>query len=285
VAAWVAVGVGLFFALRGVSTGQLVHALRSARIGPLTGGALLLLVAGFVLRAGRFRAVLGETKVPLASIVATVLLSQAANNVLPLRAGELIKTRDFVAAGHPVSQVAIAQTAEKLVEFTTMTALCAPALVVQFGYRRPLLALIAFLVAAVPALAWIVRRFRIPAARIGSAFAWSLGADVVEIALVAVTLRSMGLAASLRTNLLVLGAVNLAIGVPTLPGQVGTLEAGATISLRMLGVTQESALAFALLYHFVQWVPVTLGGAAVWTCRAIARRAGARSPESRISSD
>jgi uncharacterized membrane protein YbhN (UPF0104 family) len=272
VATLAAVAAGLYFAGRGVSTAQLIHVLRSTRVAELAAWAVLLMAIGFALRAGRFRAVLGETSVSFPGVVASVLLSQAANNVLPLRAGELVKTRDFAAAGHPLGRVVAAQGAEKLVEVTSLVLLCAPALAASFGYRRPAILLVVLLAGGVPPLVWIARRYRMPATRIGGAFAWSLGADAVEIALVALTLRSLGLASGLGASLVVLGAVNLAIALPSAPGHAGALEAGAALGLMAIGVARESALAFALLYRVVQWVPITLGGAAVWAWRAIGRR-------------
>jgi uncharacterized membrane protein YbhN (UPF0104 family) len=265
-----AVGGGLFIAGRGVSFGELTRVLRSTNIVLLLAAALPILGVGFALRAGRFRAVIGKTPVSFPKAVSSMLLTQAANNVLPLRVGELVKTRDFVAAGHAPGRVIAAQGAEKLVEATTLVLTCSPAVAVHFGDRTRILAATSIAVALfLPLLAWIARRLRMRPSDVGTAFAWSLAVDVFEIALVAVTLRSLGLSAGLGTSLTVLGAVNLAIALPSAPGSVGAFEAGAALGLVALGVTHDAALAFALLYRAIQWIPVTIGGAVVWICRVM----------------
>jgi uncharacterized membrane protein YbhN (UPF0104 family) len=216
--------------------------------------------------------VIGKTPVSFPKAVSSMLLTQAANNVLPLRVGELVKTRDFVAAGHGPARVLAAQGAEKLVEATTLILICAPAVAAHLHYRTRALALASIVVALLlPLLVWTARRLKMRPSELGSAFAWALAAEVFEIALVIVTLRSLGLSAGLGTSLSVLGAVNLAIVLPSAPGNLGAFEAGAALGLVALGVTHDAALAFALLYRAVQWVPVTIGGAIVWALRVMRR--------------
>ena len=55
--------------------------------------------------------------------------------------------------------------------------------------------------------------------------------------------------------------VNLAIALPSTPGYVGAIEAAAVFALTALGVEAEQALAAALLYHAVHFVPTTVLGA------------------------
>ena len=62
-------------------------------------------------------------------------------------------------------------------------------------------------------------------------------------------------------SLLVLMAVNLALVVPFAPpANLGTLELGATLALMEYGVPKEHALAFALVYHLLQVIPIGVGG-------------------------
>jgi uncharacterized membrane protein YbhN (UPF0104 family) len=60
--------------------------------------------------------------------------------------------------------------------------------------------------------------------------------------------------------LVVLLAISAATAMPSTPGHVGTLELAAVGALMLLGVGREQALAFALLYHAMQVIPVTLIG-------------------------
>jgi hypothetical protein len=54
--------------------------------------------------------------------------------------------------------------------------------------------------------------------------------------------------------------VNLATAIPASPGQLGTHEIASAAAMRMQGALPEQAVAFALLYHFAQLVPVLLLG-------------------------
>jgi uncharacterized membrane protein YbhN (UPF0104 family) len=62
-------------------------------------------------------------------------------------------------------------------------------------------------------------------------------------------------------SLLVLMAVNLALVVPFAPpANLGSLEVGATLALMESGVPKERALAFALVYHLLQVIPIGFAG-------------------------
>ena len=60
--------------------------------------------------------------------------------------------------------------------------------------------------------------------------------------------------------LLVYLAVNLASALPSTPGQIGLIEAGAVFALVGLGVGPNHSPAFALLYHLAHLLPTTLLG-------------------------
>ena len=59
---------------------------------------------------------------------------------------------------------------------------------------------------------------------------------------------------------LVYVAINLAIIIPSAPSGVGPFEAAAVLSYTWLGLGKETALGIALLYHAVQFLPVTAMG-------------------------
>jgi glycosyltransferase AglD len=97
------------------------------------------------------------------------------------------------------------------------------------------------------------------------ALARSLGASavawVLEMGVVSLTLWAFGIHAPFGVSLLVLMAVNLALVVPFAPpANLGTLELGATLALMECGVPKGQALAFALVYHFLQMIPIGVGG-------------------------
>ena len=77
-----------------------------------------------------------------------------------------------------------------------------------------------------------------------------------DCALAALMLRACDIAIDPLVVPVVLFVINLAIVVPGTPAQVGTLELAAVGALQTLGVGHEQALAFGLLYHAVQIVPL-----------------------------
>src|SRR4029079_10215533 len=85
----------------------------------------------------------------------------------------------------------------------------------------------------------------------------SHGIDVIEVYLILV---AVGVHVPWPTAGLILLTLNLAIAVPSTPGQVGAFEAGAVAGLRAMGVELAPALAFALVYHVMQVGPVLLAG-------------------------
>jgi uncharacterized membrane protein YbhN (UPF0104 family) len=86
---------------------------------------------------------------------------------------------------------------------------------------------------------------------------------------------------SFRTALLTLVGINAAIVIPTLPGNFGTFEAGATAALILCGAPRDIAVSYALTYHLTHVVPVAVVATSVYLIRS---RSRSRS-RSRRSSD
>jgi uncharacterized protein (TIRG00374 family) len=104
-------------------------------------------------------------------------------------------------------------------------------------------------------------------AAVMQALTWSLLGDATEVALIALCLDSLGIHVGLATSAVVFASLNLAMALPSTPGQVGVFEAGAGLGLMMAGLPGEVAVAFALLYRLMLWLPVTLAAGAVWLAR------------------
>ena len=93
-----------------------------------------------------------------------------------------------------------------------------------------------------------------------SLLAWALLPAIVswlvDLGCIVVVMRAVGLAVPVASGLLVLLAVNLAITVPVMPANLGTFELGVLGMLKPFGVSSELCLAFGLLYHMAQVLPV-----------------------------
>lgn len=101
---------------------------------------------------------------------------------------------------------------------------------------------------------------------LGLALIASLSAWLLELAVVELGMNAVGLKLPISSAILVLLAVNLAAAIPFAPpGNLGTLEAGAAVALISVGVDRDQALAFGLVYHSLQLVPVGLLGLAFST--------------------
>jgi uncharacterized protein (TIRG00374 family) len=92
----------------------------------------------------------------------------------------------------------------------------------------------------------------------------SLAAWFLETSVVYFTLYAFHVRVTPGDALLVLVAINMAMVVPFAPpGNFGTVEVGATLALMELGVPKEQAVAFALVYHLLQVIPIGVSGLAL----------------------
>ncbi|HEX7506715.1 MAG TPA: lysylphosphatidylglycerol synthase transmembrane domain-containing protein [Polyangia bacterium] len=66
----------------------------------------------------------------------------------------------------------------------------------------------------------------------------------------------------------ILVGINAAIVIPTLPGNWGTFEAGATMALVMSGAPRDIAVLFALTYHLTHVIPVAVVATVVYLVRS-----------------
>ncbi|MCU1283485.1 MAG: hypothetical protein JWM53_7031, partial [bacterium] len=108
---------------------------------------------------------------------------------------------------------------------------------------------------------------------LGAALGWSLLSHAVDAVAIAICLAALHLELPAAASLLVLLGVTLVLALPSPPAGIGSLELGAVAALRLCGVDQERALAFALVYHAMQVVPITLLG--ILPLRRVSREHGA----------
>jgi uncharacterized membrane protein YbhN (UPF0104 family) len=65
--------------------------------------------------------------------------------------------------------------------------------------------------------------------------------------------------------------------VPGLPANLGTFEVSCTLALRAFGVAPAAALSFALVYHALHTIPVTVLGLALQR-RSLRRQIASSTP-------
>ena len=91
----------------------------------------------------------------------------------------------------------------------------------------------------------------------------SLTSWVLEILMLVLCARALHLPIGAGLAAVVLLAINVALAVPTAPPGAGAFEGAVVVVLTLAGVGKPAAVAFALLYHLIQVVPVVVAGALV----------------------
>jgi hypothetical protein len=95
-------------------------------------------------------------------------------------------------------------------------------------------------------------------ALVGSVATWLFNATVYWLVSF-----GFGLNLSFLVFLVVTGAVNLAGALPASPGQIGVFEFVVSAVRIAVGISEELAIAYALVVHLVIWLPPTLLGFAL----------------------
>ncbi|MBI5482560.1 MAG: flippase-like domain-containing protein [Deltaproteobacteria bacterium] len=281
--------LALGFFVRNLDWRALVRALGQTSVAAVA----LAIVINFIhigLRAWRFRVMLAPAAhVPFWRLFHYVVTMYASSTLLPARMGEvvriwLLKQRE----GVPRTTTAGVAVVEKVFDGLAMCIAVAPVPFLVHGLPKgvstSIVTLVTVVVSAVVVgwvIAWSARRatavdstgwraalrkFALGvdvlvrpgslAAALGiSLLAWSL-----QIGIVLLLLHSMNLALPPQAALLILLTLNLAVTVPSTPAQVGAFEVGALVALDLLGVPRAQGLAFALVYHAIQAVPLALIG-------------------------
>lgn len=273
----------LWWFFRQMEWDRLGRALEGAKVWPIALAAALNFACLWG-KAACWRIMLAPRHpVPIRRLFRYTIAAFAGSVIAPARAGEVLrlwtlKRRD----GVPVSDSAAVAVAEKLLDGVSMLLLVAPVpwLLPDLPswVERSILICASIAAAALVALyiavgrvkggsdaAWfkrfvagmhVVRSGR----RLLGSLAVLVGVWVCDLVLVNLVLYAVGIDLPLAAGILILFTLNLTIMVPSTPAQIGALELGAIAATRLLHVPDEPALAFALLYHALQVVPLVIVG-------------------------
>lgn len=268
--------------------------------------ALAALTAGYSCRIQRWRLMLRQENERLkwTSCAGPFLISFAANNVLPFRAGDALRSFAFngrlgVGAGVVIATL----IAERLLDFLVILVLFGTLLVffnLDAGHYAQVNGIIVVMVAVALVLVLLcldaaapIRTYlggvmarRLPG--IGSAVLSEMGNGFVILrrlaqkrALLILVLWSMaawaletltfwftGLAIPALSNpsggILALPLTAFATLIPSAPGYLGTFDFFAARSMTEFGNSMSAAVTYAALIHIVIWVPQTVSGGLCW---------------------
>jgi uncharacterized membrane protein YbhN (UPF0104 family) len=309
----IAVIAALWWFVREMDVAQLGEDLSEAKLWPLLVAAVLnfLCLLG---KAACWRIMLAPRhRVSVLRLFRYTIAAFAASALAPARAGEVLrvwtlKRRD----GVPAADTAAVAVSEKLLDGISMLILVAPVPWLLPGLPAWVagaialcaaiaIALFVALVIAVPRIGraaregapqpGAIRRFiagmhglRSPRRVLGSLgvlmLTWAF--DLGEVTCV---LYAVGIDLPIAAGLLILFTLNLTIMVPSTPAGVGALELGAIVALDLLHVPRAPALAFALLYHALQVVPIIIVGLSLELRLVLGRDREASVPEAHAALD
>lgn len=296
----VAVAVTGSFAFWGVRWREVADSVRNVD-GILLALVVAMNASMMALKAARLRLLLGARKASFAFCFLALLTSSAINNVSPLRGGDVARLWMLSRNAGITKTAAIGVTVvEKLVDLLSLAVLIIvvywffptqqwakyAASIVLAG-SAALLVTLSVTTARGPRIGrpepdtprgWGGLRCRVRA--LGARFApgvtpltergvfaqavvLSILAWGCEVVMVTICARSLGTPIGLALGPSLLLGINLAMVVPSAPAGAGPFEGATVVILSLAGVAKGPALAFALVYHAIQVVPVTIAGLAV----------------------
>ena len=291
-------GLFLYLALRGTDLPQVIRLIKEARLVYAL-AAVLSLYLSLLVRSWRWRYLLLPLKpIPVMPLFRSTIIGFMANYVLPLRAGEVIraisightqKVSKAAALGSIVLERILDGITLALIPFLLGMILDVPRWITRASILLLSLFVVGLILAVIrPVRTWIQASSTHLLPLLPQAMADRLGLVAQHFfqgmqglnrtsALLPVTLLSLlgwlfhamyyfflfgalGLNLSIGVALLLEVMIGVGVSVPAGPGYVGNFEYAAIIGLALFGVAKEEALAYALLAHMLQLIPVTLTG-------------------------
>jgi hypothetical protein len=256
-----------------------------------------LTILGAWLRARRWQYLFPPDSAP-SHLFSAVVIGYMANNILPLRAGELV--RGYIASRHGrqgfwanIATLVVERVLDALavVVILAWLVLAIPvpdelkwAALVFLSLDLAALAVLAFLALAPTAcravIAALLRhwpRFHRNALMVLDTFVtglqgirspahllpilgWSVGLWGAYAVTVWSALAATELLLPLTAGWAIIAFVGLGMSLPSAPGFIGVVQAAIVLALALFGVPRAEALSFSLVFHATQFVPFTLLG-------------------------
>ena len=91
-------------------------------------------------------------------------------------------------------------------------------------------------------------------------FFWAVAHWLVQALAFWIMFKALGIQASFFAALFVQGAIVLLVSIPSTPGYFGPFEIAAVAGLHLYGIPESLAAAWALSYHILSLIPITLFG-------------------------
>ena len=293
-------GVSLYVAVQNLHPGDVWLAFRRARYAWIVPAVALYLFA-LVARTARWRALLSaQRRIPLRELLPTMAMGRGANNIFPLRTGEIVRVlllrrRNGVSAAAGFASILV----ERVFDGLTMILLLILAAIIGgipdylryvlwvalavFGAALTLVYAVVLWPTLIQRLAqWFIdrlapQRFRSQLRDIAERFIGGFSSirSVMTLTLVLLLsisvwtaetisyrllMNSFDFSVDVHELLLMSGAANLGTALPSGPANVGTFDAPAIEVLRRVGIDKDAAFSYQTLLHAVLWSTETLAG-------------------------
>jgi len=254
-------------------------------------------LGGLFCRAARWRYLFAPGARPPALLPA-MMIGYMANNVLPLRAGEFVRVYVVARRWRHGFWTALATLIVERVLDSLSLVLILGVLVLLIPvpalFRNAALIVLAIDIAGVLVLAWlaaypkagrrVVRRLgqRWPVverrlgrvydtfvqgldgirsvSNLGPLIVWTVIVWIMPALAAWTTLRAVDLDLPFLAGWVVLAFVGLGISIPSAPGYIGIFHFAAAKAVEIFGLSASAAVAFAIVLHATQFVPVTVIG-------------------------
>lgn len=265
--------------------------------------SIVLATLMFPLRAIRWRPILHPVSpnLPYGPLWRATCVGMMANNILPARAGELVRalmlSRETTV---PFSASFASLVVDRIFDAVVVLLLMVvamfhpsfPAGVSRMAFAGTGLVLVTALGLALYAIVFfpdrLIRLYELFARRVAPrfeergrallrsfadglsvlrhpgrflvVFGWALALWVVQALAFWVGFRSFGIHVPLASALFVQGLVVIGVAAPSTPGFFGPFEAAAKLGLRLYGVREDVAVAWAFSFHVLSLIPITVIG-------------------------
>jgi glycosyltransferase 2 family protein len=288
--------VALFLVVRSVDVAAAWETLKGADPGWV---ALLVVFVSIdiLLRALRWKVLLAPVaRVPFGTTLASLLVGYLANNILPARLGEIVRSVDLgertglsrstilgtIVVERVVDTVVVVAIASIAILVLSVRGIVASAVLVGLAVSALLVVAIAVGIAAhrLPGAervsAYLHRwpRVRLVLVRLrdglaiakdvrtmGAAVGLSIASWSCTVLAFAAAAQAVGVQPTMGQAALLAAGTNLATAIPAAPGYVGTFELAAVTIGASVGIPKEDALAFAILVHVTTLLLTSVGGA------------------------
>lgn len=97
--------------------------------------------------------------------------------------------------------------------------------------------------------------------RFAAVLGWTVLHWLVQAASMQLGFLALAIDVPVSASLFLLGVISFGVALPSSPGFFGVFEGAATVGLGVYGVPRELAVSWALAYHLLSFIPITVLGA------------------------